>query len=128
MKITTNLERFTIITFGGSPMLRITSASIALLLLAPVSLAGCDEEITGASTTGAATSDGSVHAPPEAKPGSHEDWCDEHAVPESLCTRCNPKLAAAFKVSGDWCEEHGLPESQCKACSPELEIQRPPKQ
>ena len=32
------------------------------------------------------------HAPSDVKPGSHEDWCDEHGVPESQCTKCNPDL------------------------------------
>lgn len=61
------------------------------------------------------------------KPGSHEDWCEEHAVPESLCTRCNPKLIPAFKASGDWCKGHDVPESQCLKCNPNLKIVRPPK-
>ncbi|MCA9611680.1 MAG: hypothetical protein H6721_10375 [Sandaracinus sp.] len=68
----------------------------------------------------------SVHGRPGARPGSHDDWCGEHQVPESLCTRCNPTLIPAFKASGDWCEEHGLPESQCLICNPELRIERPP--
>jgi hypothetical protein len=67
-----------------------------------------------------------VHAAEGAVPGSHEDWCAEHQVPESQCTRCNPDLIAAFKATGDWCEEHGLPESQCLKCNPELKIVRPP--
>jgi hypothetical protein len=67
------------------------------------------------------------HAPAHAEPGSHEDWCDEHQVPESQCTRCNPSLVAAFKATGDWCEEHGVPESQCRLCNPDLKIERPPK-
>jgi hypothetical protein len=67
------------------------------------------------------------HAQPGAKPGSHEDWCAEHAVPDSQCTRCNPDLIAAFKATNDWCEEHGLPESQCLKCNPNLKIVRPPK-
>ncbi len=74
-------------------------------------------------------------APPHAEkaaatgvvPGSHEDWCGEHAVPESQCTRCNPSLAAAFKATNDWCPEHGLPESQCLQCNPEVKIERPAK-
>lgn len=66
------------------------------------------------------------HAAPGVEPGTHGDWCGEHAVPESQCTRCNPDLVAAFKATGDWCEEHGLPESQCLACNPELTIVRPP--
>ncbi len=60
------------------------------------------------------------------KPGSHEDWCVEHAVPESQCSRCNSSLIPAFKATGDWCEEHALPESQCLVCNPEIKIVRPP--
>lgn len=67
------------------------------------------------------------HAPSGVEPGSHEDWCGEHQVPESMCTRCNPSLIAAFKATGDWCEEHGLPESQCLVCNPDLDIERPPR-
>jgi hypothetical protein len=68
----------------------------------------------------------SEHAPANVAPGSHEDWCGEHEVPESLCTRCNPSLIPAFQATNDWCAEHGLPESQCKICNPELRIERPP--
>lgn len=69
-----------------------------------------------------------AHAAADVKPGSHEDWCEEHAVPESQCTRCNPELIAAFKATNDWCEEHGVPESQCLKCNPDLKIVRPPKE
>lgn len=68
---------------------------------------------------------GPGHAAAGVKPGSHEDWCDEHQVPESLCTRCNPSLIAAFKATHDWCAEHERPESQCLICNPELKIVRP---
>ena len=68
-----------------------------------------------------------AHAAPGVVPGSYEDWCAEHAVPESKCTRCDPALVAAFQATNDWCAEHGLPESQCLACNPDLEIVRPPK-
>lgn len=67
------------------------------------------------------------HAPSNVKPGSHEDWCEEHQVPESQCTRCNPDLIPAFKATGDWCAEHAVPESQCLKCNPKLKIVRPPK-
>lgn len=63
-----------------------------------------------------------------AVPGSHADWCDEHQVPESMCTKCNPTLVAAFKATGDWCPEHSLPESQCRLCNPQLTIVRPPQE
>jgi hypothetical protein len=66
------------------------------------------------------------HASSHAVPGSHEDWCGEHQIAESLCTRCNPSLNAAFKATGDWCKEHELPESQCLLCNPNLKLERPP--
>jgi hypothetical protein len=81
----------------------------------------------GVAVDAAAASDEPKHATAGVQPGSHEDWCGEHQVPESLCTRCNPSLVAAFKATGDWCGEHGLPESQCLVCNPDLKIERPPK-
>jgi len=68
-----------------------------------------------------------VHGAKDAKPGSYEDWCGEHGVPESLDTRCDKSLVPAFKATGDWCDKHGLPLSQCKKCNPKLKIVRPPK-
>lgn len=49
------------------------------------------------------------------------DWCPEHGLPESICTRCNAGLVDAFKKKGDWCTKHNLPDSQCFTCHPELE-------
>ncbi|MFY9343435.1 MAG: hypothetical protein WAT39_13145 [Planctomycetota bacterium] len=68
-------------------------------------------------------------AAPAAAPGKREplvpkavihDWCKEHTVPESICTRCNESLIPGFKQKGDWCAKHGLPDSQCFECHPEL--------
>ena len=113
------------------------SALVALVFtaLAALSLLACDKKTEpsnspntpappAATTPPPATEE---HAPAGYKPGTHEDWCGGHGVPESVCTRCNPKLIPAFKATGDWCAEHGLPESQCKACNPDLVITRPPK-
>jgi len=99
---------------------------IALLISASLALgsSSCSKEAPSADKPSA---EAPAHAPKDVKPGSHEDWCGEHGVPESQCTRCDPKLAAAFKATKDWCEEHGLPESQCTKCNPELKITRPPK-
>ena len=72
-------------------------------------------------------SDKNLHGAKGAKPGSYEDWCGEHGVPESLDTRCDKSLIPAFKAAGDWDEKHGLPKSQCKKCNPKLKIVRPPK-
>lgn len=114
-------------------------ASISTLALATfiaVVVAACDKKGDStptaerpAAATAATTASGAspAHARHGVQPGSHEDWCGEHQVPESLCTRCNPSLTAAFKATGDWCEEHGLPESQCRICNPGLQIERPPR-
>lgn len=67
------------------------------------------------------------HAPKDVVPGSHEDWCVEHDVPESQCTKCDPSLAAAFKATGDWCDEHGLPKSHDRKHYPDLKLERPAK-
>lgn len=89
-----------------------------LFLISLVSLAAaCGNE---SAPTAAAE-----HAAHDVVPGSYEDWCGEHGVPESQCTRCNPSLVPAFQATGDWCPEHGLPESQCRICNPELRIERP---
>jgi cobalt-zinc-cadmium efflux system membrane fusion protein len=40
---------------------------------------------------------------------SKDDWCNEHAVPESLCVECNPDLMPRGEAYG-WCRVHGVPE------------------
>jgi hypothetical protein len=106
------------------------NALLAAILTAVLPLsAACKTEpapVGGAPANPSAQAASTGHAPANVTPGSHEDWCGEHQVPESLCTRCNPTLVAAFKATGDWCEEHGLPESQCRICNPDLKIERPP--
>ena len=50
------------------------------------------------------------------------DWCQEHRVPESVCTKCNPGLRESFKTINDWCRGCDLPESHCYVCNPEIEF------
>lgn len=102
-------------------MKRLTFMCCAALLLA----LGCDR---ADSKTPEAAAESGAHAPAEYEPGTHEDWCGEHQVPESMCTRCNASLIPAFKATGDWCDEHGVPKSQCLACDPDLKIERPPRE
>lgn len=105
--------------------------SILFLFLALGTVTGCSKaDPSKASPTEKADTEKKAdkeHAPAGVKPGSHEDWCEEHQVPESQCTRCNKDLIPAFKATNDWCPEHGVPESQCKICNPGIEIKRPPK-
>ncbi|MBI4510848.1 MAG: hypothetical protein HY698_14535 [Deltaproteobacteria bacterium] len=105
---------------------------VVVVSLTVVGAIACQKQSSSKESKAAASQIGAPkeeakHAATGAKPGSHEDWCDEHQLPESMCTRCNPKLIAAFKATGDWCEEHGVPESQCRLCNPSLKIERPPK-
>ncbi len=92
------------------------SSLIAVAALAIV--AGCGESAPSKPAPGPA-------AQPAKTPLVHTkqaaDWCGEHGVPESICSRCNDSLVAGFKAKGDWCKEHGMAESQCFACHPELE-------
>lgn len=96
---------------------------LASLLCALLVASACSDK-----PDAAAVDEGGEHAPEGATPGSHEDWCGEHAVPESQCTRCHEELIAAFKATGDWCDDHGVPKSHCKKCDPGLVIERPPKE
>ncbi len=90
----------------------------SLLLL----LCGCGGSDTDKAIPGQKTG-GAVEAPqaPLIKKAEVADWCKEHGVPESICTRCNAELVADFKKKSDWCAKHELPESQCLKCHPELE-------
>jgi len=90
------------------------------LLFCVALVAGCSGTSSEPSTTSS-----SQHGATDAAVGSHADWCGEHAVAESQCTRCDASLIPAFQATGDWCPEHGLPESQCLQCNPGLKIERP---
>lgn len=48
-------------------------------------------------------------------------WCDEHGIPEAVCSMCSPKVASQFQKKGDWCEEHDRAKSQCFLCDPGLQ-------
>ena len=47
-------------------------------------------------------------------------WCDEHGIPENVCSMCSDKVAADFKKKGDWCDKHERAKSQCFLCDPSL--------
>jgi hypothetical protein len=75
--------------------------------------------LTLVPTAGSAADEhGHQHAAPAAEKDAAARC--EHGVKKTLCTRCNPKLAAVFKAKGDWCAEHERAESQCVLCHPEL--------
>lgn len=103
--------------------------TVVVLTLA-LSVIACGKQVENNAETAQKTQsapDTATHGAAGALPGSYEDWCGGHGVPESVCTRCNASLIAAFKATNDWCAEHGLPETHCLRCNPNLKIVRPPK-
>jgi hypothetical protein len=46
-------------------------------------------------------------------------WCQEHGVPEHMCSLCSDEVAAKCKKEGDWCKIHDRAQSQCFKCDPE---------
>ncbi len=55
---------------------------------------------------------------------AHDDWCEEHAVPESQCVECNPDLWPQGADHG-WCREHGV--HNCPLHHPEVaQLKQPP--
>ena len=92
-----------------------------------VVITGCSQETKQTKKTEGTAVASAGNTPAKIAPGSYEDWCEEHRVPESACTQCDVALIPAFKATKDWCPEHGLPESQCLKCNPGLKIVRPAK-
>jgi hypothetical protein len=60
---------------------------------------------------------------PQSKPGFKKGdhsgwWCQEHGIPEHLCSLCSEEVAAKLKKEGDWCKIHDRALSQCFKCDP----------
>ena len=108
-------------------LLALTGALVVTLGCAQKGTPSRSATSTSTEAAPAPPASGERHADVGVVPGSHEDWCGEHGVPETQCTRCDPSLIAAFQATDDWCAEHGLPMSQCTIHDPDLEIVRPPK-
>ncbi|WP_417732974.1 efflux RND transporter periplasmic adaptor subunit [Rosistilla oblonga] len=53
-----------------------------------------------------------------------DDWCEDHAVPESICVECDPTLMPKGQDYG-WCSEHGV--HNCVLHHPDLaQLKEPP--
>lgn len=91
---------------------------VVAIVMAGVGLVGCGtREKPGAAKAPATDKVASVGH-------SHDGWwCDEHGVPEEICTQCDLKLTADYKAKGDWCQKHDRAESQCFLCHPEKEAE-----
>ncbi|MEW5873932.1 MAG: efflux RND transporter periplasmic adaptor subunit [Candidatus Zixiibacteriota bacterium] len=112
---------------------KITYFLLGPSLAALLAFAGCGGnkvEQSAPETAGHSEGDGHNHGsgvvPAEGAVTAAADWCAEHRVPESVCTRCNASLIAGFKERGDWCAEHDLPESHCRLCNPGIVFAQEP--
>jgi hypothetical protein len=91
-----------------------------------VSAIGCGQSSaptpSGAAAKPATPAGGGHEASGEAGATSKHSgwWCDEHGVPEEVCSMCSPKVAADFQKEGDWCADHDRAKSQCFKCNPAL--------
>lgn len=55
-----------------------------------------------------------------------DDWCEEHAVPESICVECDPTLMPKGPDYG-WCADHGV--HNCTLVHPDAaQIKQPPSE
>ncbi len=45
-------------------------------------------------------------------------WCQEHGIPEHICSLCSTEFAEKAKKEGDWCKLHDRAQSQCFKCDP----------
>ena len=108
---------------GGD--LLVFCARVCAACLFVLSASGCDadKKATEPSVVKSEPSSESVKSDEEPNE-ARGDWCSGHAVPESMCAKCNPELEEKLKNSGDWCEEHGHAESVCPVCNP----QAPPQE
>lgn len=103
-----------------SALIRSTSTVRLALLLVVLVATACDAKKRPGSVSIPSTS---ALVPTSqgqsAVPHAPTDWCLEHGLAESMCTKCNPDLVPKFRETGDWCAAHGFPESVCPSCNPQ---------
>lgn len=101
---------------------RLGGIMVTLLATMVLITAGCSKESDkgGQANTGQ-TEKKSAKEGDDKKVHDHSGWwCEEHGVPENLCSLCNNKVAAKCKKDGDWCPLHDRAKSQCFKCEPKL--------
>src|SRR5690606_8407001 len=107
--------------------MKTTILTTSLLALATMFAVGCSQTNTDqpqAKTAKGDDHDHDEHTKSDKGEAAHDHsgwWCDEHGLPEEVCSMCSAKVAADFQKKGDWCKEHDRADSQCFKCHPELE-------
>ena len=103
----------------GMTMQRMISG-LAMLALAGVLFTGvgCNKADKGTTEPQAK---GKADGKKDLKTVKHDGWwCQEHGVPEEICSLCSEDAAAKCKKEGDWCKDHDRAKSQCFKCDPTL--------
>jgi hypothetical protein len=94
---------------------------LALVAAASLAIAGCGEGSKGGAKKAEQGNSDQVAKAGAQKGHDHGGWwCDEHGIPEDMCSMCSAKVAKACKAKGDWCDKHDRARSQCFLCEPEL--------
>lgn len=100
------------------------SVSFAILIVLGLIIAGagCSNREGDDKKT---AKDGEKIAKGDPKKVKHDHtgwWCEEHGVPEKLCSLCLKEevVTKKFKDVGDWCKLHDRAQSQCFKCDPSL--------
>jgi hypothetical protein len=103
---------------------RMVRGGAAFTLVAALALVsgGCgkDEGQKAEADKGVKGQDNSAEAAPKKVHDHSGWWCEEHGIPEHLCSMCSDKVAAECKKKGDWCKKHDRAKSQCFKCNPKL--------
>lgn len=98
------------------------SGVLSLMAVAALVVAGCSQ--TQDTTDKGGKAEGKKENKLTKAESGHNykghDWCGEHGIPESVCSMCDGKVAAAFKKKADWCDKHDRALSQCFICNPQL--------
>lgn len=106
--------------------MKATILTTSLLVLTTIFAIGCSQTNTDqpkAETAKSDDHDRDEHASSEKGEAGHDHsgwWCNEHGIPEEVCSMCSAKVAADFQKNGDWCAEHDRAKSQCFKCDPAL--------
>src|SRR5579859_6427561 len=101
---------------------RFAAIMMILFSASAFAAAGCGKEDgKGGQANNGKPEKKSTNDSDEKKTHDHSGWwCEEHGLPESLCSLCNNEVAAKCKKDGDWCKLHDRAKSQCFKCEPKL--------
>ena len=92
---------------------------IAAVAFFPLSSIGCNQAKDKGGDPKVAENKGDGKKDIPKSDTKHDDWwCQEHGIPEFMCSLCSAEVEAKCKKEGDWCKIHDRAQSQCFKCDP----------